>query len=100
MTTRIEQRVFGLPAGSQTITNQTLRIYVGRSQERQIVVFDQDFARTTYVRNQHMSGAMVVDHFYDADSRQSWEVDEEIQLANGESTEIGPTWCRLTITRE
>lgn len=100
MTTKIEKTVFGKPTETQTITNQTLTIPVPSLSDRRIVIFDQDFARTTYVRDEQQSGKVFGAQTGNPARHHTWDVLEELKLANGETVSIGPAWCRLTITRE
>lgn len=100
MTTTIEKRIFGILVEKKIIKNQSVRISTGNVNGQHIEVLDQDFGRTTYVRELHMSTTEIVANVFDADSRPVWEVDREVQLANGESTIIGPERCKLTIIRE
>ena len=99
MTTKIERRIFGIPAGKRTITSEEAVFQINPIIDRSITVHDRPYGSTD-ITDAQATLKELVDRALIFVEHRSWEITDQQVLQPGESVTVGPLWNRLRVTRE
>lgn len=100
MTTTIEKKIYGVRAGTQSITDKEVAYVTNPITDHSITIEDVGYSSRTIVCEQRASLQELLERLLAYQEYPIWDLIKEKSLKLGESTVIGPVWCRLKITRE
>lgn len=99
MTTKIESKIFGIPAGKRSLSSEEAVFTVNPITDRTVTVHDRPYGITDVV-DAHATVGELINRALIFVEHRSWEITAQHTLKPGESVAVGPFWCRLKVTRE